>query len=224
MNKVAIYILIVLIFLGASRIFTSYSKFDKYIFNELSYSELFEGHSISIILQDAYQTGFIIKSNVHRYRVVRVFGQSEIITIRVTKEYFQKTLNYLGLSLFRRDEEGMENTVPVPPGSLFIGNTAYGDWGFHISGVRRWVFREVYQFLKEELLWGEFQPDEDFYHELQLHLINGKEFFGVNNEFGPKGMVTQSQLSLNWYRRRNKKFKIQDYIAALVKFPVMEEN
>ena len=128
MNKIAIYILLVLIFLTASRAFTPESQVTKYIFNESNYSNLFQGSPLTVILEDAHQVGFVIKNNIHRYRVIKVLEPTQIVTTRVSKEYFEKTLNYIGLSLFRRNETGIENTIPVPPGSLFIGHPSYGRW------------------------------------------------------------------------------------------------
>ena len=224
MNKLAIYILLILAFLGASRVFTPDSQLDSYIFNKLNYSEIFEGRPVTIILKDAYQVGFIIKSNIHRYRVVRVFGRSETVTVRVDKKYFQKTLGYIGLSLFRRNGEGVESMVPVPPGSLFIGDTAYGNWISHQKGDSHWFFFRHYQFLQNEFFWGDFQPDENFYRELNTYLKEGSVFTGLNNEFGSNGAITQSQLPLNWYKNRNRKYHLHDYIRDMITLPLLGIN
>lgn len=212
MNQLAIYILFVFIYLGVSRVVTPSSQVSQYVHNELNYSAIFSGAPVAVILEDAYRMGFVIKSNVHRYRVVRVFEGSKIVTVHVSSSYFQETLGYIGLSLFRRNGKGMENTTPLPPGSLFVGDLAYGSWDIDRDGIKRWAFFGAYRFLHNEFSWGDFRPDDLFYRELKTHLENGREFFGPNHEFGSEGSITRSQLPLNWYRGRDSKFSLRDYI------------
>ena len=221
MNKIAIYILLTLIFLTASRAVTPRSQVTKYIFNESNYSNLFQGSPLTVILEDAYQFGFIIKNNLHRYRVIRVFEPTQIVTTRVSKEYFKKTLEYIGLSLFRRNEKGVENTIPVPPGSLFIGHPGYGRWKLHKDGVKYWTFVSNHDSLQKKFLWGNFIPNNHFYRELNIHLKNKKKFLGPENEFGSKGPISQSQLPMKWYRNHNKKFSLNDHIKAIRKIPLI---
>ena len=238
MNKMAIYILLLLIFFWAMRGLTPEAKSKRYIFDESSYSAMLAKgeRPVTIILQDAYQNGVIIKSNIHSYRIVRIFGSSETISVRVAKKYFMKTLDYIGLSLFRRDDQGRESVMPAPPGSLFVGELAYGKWvaasgaasgsklGSGNIAKRHWVFFHPYQALKDEFFWGNFRPDESFYRGLKVHLEDGQVFFGPEREFGPKGSVTQSQLPLTWYKKRKKRVSLDDYIKALTRDPFAEVN
>ena len=224
MNKLAIYLLFVLIFLGISRGLSTGSNGNKYIFNEFDYPEVFQGQPITIILEDAYQTGFVVKSNIHRYRVIRVFEHSEVVILQVSKRYFQKTLGHIGLSLFRRDGKGVEDMVAAPPGALFMGDISYGSWDTDEDGVERWHFFSAYEYLENEFFWGEFRPDRDFHQKLKENLARKKTFFGPHGEFGSEGLISQRELPMNWYRNRNKKATLSDYVKALTIPPLLRMN
>lgn len=223
MNKIALYIFIVLIFLAAIRGFVPDFKSKSYIEDESSYLKIFKDAPVSAILLDAYEMGFILKSYIHSYRVFKVFERSRTITFRVSHDYFQKTLGYIGLSLFRRSEgeDDRGSTVPVPPGSLFVGKPSYGSWRYK-RGEREkvWVFYRRYRYFNQEFFWGDFLPNRDFYRALNRSLEENKVFRGLNNEFGSEGVLTQSRLSLNWYKNQNKKYSFGDYFNMLSKLPI----
>ena len=221
MNKIAIYIFFVLIFLAVMREFIPDFKAKSYITDESSYSYIFKGAPVSVILLDAYQIGFILKSNIHTYRIFRVFGHSETISLSVSSEFFQKTLGYIGLSVFHRNENSHENTTPIPPGSLFIGKIFYGSWRYKRAKERVvWVFHNHYKHFNREFFWGEFLPDKVFYQTLKKYLDEDKVFTGLSNEFGSEGFLTQSQLSGNWHKNQNRRYSLRDYLAILARVPM----
>ncbi len=224
MNKIALYILLILIFLGASRSFTPESKARQYIYDESNYSELFKGNPVSVVLLDAFRAGFAIKSNIHKYKVIRIFGGSEIVTLRVSRKYFRKTLPYIGLSLFRRDENNRESTLPLPPGSMFIADPGYGKWIWSKSGEKEWQFYRAYGSLKDKFHWGEWVPTYNFYRTMKIHIKEGVHYTGLNKEFGSDGELTRKMLPMTWYKSRNKRFAFKDYLETMTKIPFIRNN
>ena len=89
------------------------------------------------------------------------------------------------------------------------------------SGVKHWIFNKDFHSLQKKFLWNNFIPNHHFYRELNIHLKNKKEFFGPENEFGPKGPITQSQLPMKWYKNHNKKFSLSSHIKAIKKIPLI---
>lgn len=198
MNKFAAYILMILIYLGVSRSFSLTEKGLIYIKNERVLTNFFSGAPLSIILVNETQTGFFIKTYYQKYKVIYGFQQPYHITVRTTRAFWQSNLKNIGMSLFRRYEKNFEeSTIPMPPGFLFLGNRAYGRWVSHKSGSKVWRFHKAYRDYQglnfpNYFGWKGFTPTEDFYEKGLLHIQEGTPFYGLNNEFGKDGAVTQS--------------------------------
>lgn len=219
MNKFALYILLILIFLGASRSILPDKGTRLFIQDQSNYSGIFRGSPLSVILVDAYKVGFVIKSHIHKYKVLRYFQSSEYITIRVSKNYFDKTLPYIGMSVFRRYENGSEGSLILPPGTLLVGDTVFGKWVYKKNKGKVWQFYRAYKWIPPQLYWGEFQPTYRFYRQLKIHEEQGIPFIGPENEFGSTGTITSNQLNMQWFKSRNKKFSIKEYLDTLTKIP-----
>ena len=71
----------------------------------------------------------------------------------------------------------------MPPGTLFIGDLAYGKWQKNQKREKIWVFRRSYSHFPELLGWGNFKPNEKFYLKLVESQKKMKTFYGENNEF-----------------------------------------
>lgn len=219
MNKVALYILLILIFLGASRSILPDKGSSLFLQDSTNYSGIFSGSPLSVILLDAYKVGFAIKSHIHKYQVLRYFQNSEVITVRVSKKHFEETLPYIGMSLFRRAENGKESTLSMPPGSLLIGDSVFGRWTYRKDKGKVWSFYRAYRRLPTQLFWGDFIPSYRFYRQLKVHEEQGISFLGSDKEFGSEGSVSQKQLTMKWYKSRNKRFSFKEYLDTLTKIP-----
>ena len=226
MKKALLYVTFFLAFLVVSVQCAPGSGVKKYIVDKSSYSKVLSGGPLSAILQDVYRLGFIVKSNIHRYQVVRAFGPSEVITLRVSRKYFKQTLGFIGLSLFRRKSKQQEETTPLPPGSLFVGDLSYGHWARQSDGTKSWLFFGTYRHLREKFLWGSFKPNYAFYQSLRNHVEsrNVQAFLGPQNEFGSEGSITRAVLPLHWYKNRNQKLSLDDYIKAVMAIPLLGKN
>ncbi len=219
MNRIALYILLILVFLGASRSILPDKGNRLFIQDQSNYSGIFTGSPLSVILVDAYKVGFAIKGHLHKYKVLRYFQNSQYITIRVSKDYFDKTLPYIGMSVFRRYENGKESSLILPPGTLLLGDSVFGRWSYVKNQGRVWKFYRAYRKLPNQLYWGDFVPTYRFYRQLKVHEEQKIPFIGPNNEFGSDGLITSKELSMKWYKSRNRKFSFKEYLDTLTKIP-----
>lgn len=194
MHNISIYTLLVLVFLGLSKSFSKAERSTPFIKNERDFASIFTDSPISVIFYDSMQAGLIIKTNFHRYRVVHAFKKPMLTTVRVSDSFYEKTKPYLGLTLFSRDDDAGEISVtPLPPGGLFIGNTAYGHWHMDDSGERIWEFHRAYRHFYDLFGWGDFRPSIDFYERMKLSNLSGEPFMGVHGEFGTEGSISTSE-------------------------------
>lgn len=199
MNKISIFVLLILVYLGISKSFSPSEKRTAYLSNELVFNNYFTGEPVSVILLDSLSSGFLIKTYHHKYKIVHAFKIPEIITVRTSKKFWNENLENHGMSLFRRKERTLEtSTVIMPPGALFLGDPAYGTWELTNYGSKVWKFHRTYKNFPQIFGWGEFKPDLDFYQRMKIYQSNEKPFYGPKNEFGTQGTT-----------RIKKKIKIQ---------------
>ncbi|MDA9189761.1 hypothetical protein N9O57_02150 [bacterium] len=204
MNKIAIFIFLILVYLGLSKSFSPSEKKTLYISNERVYGNYFKNAPIEVVLIDAFQIGFLIKTYFHKYKVIHGFKHPEETIIRVSKRFFERNEHHIGMSLFRRSEvKDNESNIPMYPGYLFVGDPAYGRWTLHDSGQKYWKFYRAYRLFPEHLHWGDFRPSKKFHKEAELAYESTRTFFGLNNEFGTKGEISMAQL-------KRYEFKVDD--------------
>ena len=190
-KKFSIYVFLILNFLGISASFSPTEQGIKYLVNEKIFSNFFPQESTSLILSDYFETGFLIKSYYQKYRVIHGFKPPEEVIFRTSESFFEKNKKNLGMSLFRKTESDNKiSTIPMPPGTIYIGNRAYGYWRLFNSGARRWQFHRAYRHFSNILGWEKFKPSKKFFAKLKIYLENGSPFYGLNNEFGLNGSIT----------------------------------
>ena len=192
MRNLSLYIVLILIFLGLSKSFNISSKGTKYIYNETAYNGFFLGDPLSVILTERFETGFLIKTYYHRYLIVEGVNPPKFITVRTSQKHYQKYAKFVGLSIFRRTERGLsESKIPLPPGSLYVGNSTYGSWRRNRkSGEKQWEFHRAYKNFPLHFAWGDYRPSYPFYEKLQESVKFEQPFFGLNQEFGSSGEVS----------------------------------
>lgn len=218
MNKISLYFLLILVYLGLSKSFAPSEQATSYIANEHALQHSFSGSPISVILTDSFKTGFIIHTYFQRYKIVHVFKPAEEIYVRTSEKFWTEHLDYMGMSILRRGEKTSDpTTTPLPPGFLFIGDPAYGSWEYHDSGQKVWQFHNAYKGFPELLGWGDFLATEDFYQSGLLYLKNDRPYFGPNDEFGTHGKITQKVY--NWAPPNERSFRdtLNDFLETLKK-------
>ncbi len=108
--------------------------------------------SVSLILQDQYQTGVFFKTYIQRYLLIRSYKEAKVITVRTSNKFYTECQNKIGLSLFRITAYHQVSLTPLPAGFNFIGNPTLGKWNRSHSGDKRWIFYAAYQdFYKNHL-------------------------------------------------------------------------
>ena len=146
MNKIS-YIYSSYYFFGAIKSFSPNHKNIKFLKDKNSFAFLEKEAPISLILSRSFTRGTFIKSYLQSYKLIHGFKpkESKIITFRTTKNFWLKSKSLLGMSLFRRENKAKPgSTIPMPPGTLFIGDLAYGKWQKNQTGEEVWVFRRSY--------------------------------------------------------------------------------
>jgi len=195
MNKASLYIFLILIFLGLSKSFSPSIQGVIYINDEKDYPNIFHERPVSLILLDSFETGFLIKTYLQKYQIVHGFKPTEQILTKTSKKYWKRSKGFIGMSLFRRNEvEGKESLIPMPPGILFVGDPSFGLWKNEDSGQKIWKFHNAYKDFPKKFLWGNFQMTRFFYNKAIIFENNLKPFFGLKNEFGFAGFITQKNV------------------------------
>lgn len=201
MNRLSLFTLLVLVYLGLSKSFAPAERSTPYLVNDQVFASFFQGAPISVILTDRLQTGFLIKTYFLELRVVQGFKLPETMLVRTSHDFWKKNEPNLGMSLFRRyEKDGKTSTTPQPAGTIFLGDPAYGSWQLAHSGSREWHFYNAYKYFPEYLGWGEYRPTETFWNTLKLYSTNEEVFYGEQNEFGTNGKVTSSVFKSRVYK------------------------
>jgi len=196
MKILSLYVLLIMLFLGLSKGFSPSELKTKYILNERVFANYFAGGPLSMILLDSFQAGFLIKTYFQRFKMVHGFKHPEMVVVRTSPEFWKKNLKNRGMSLFRRSElNEFESVVPMPPGTIYIGDPAYGYWEMLDSGMQFWRFHRAYRHFPKLFYWGEFRPSYEFFEKLEIYLKNSKPFYGLDKEFGTDGKVTIENLT-----------------------------
>ncbi len=220
MNKLSLYVLLILLFLGLSKSFSLSSQQTVFVPNINVLPSLKNGAPISLILVDMYDAGFLIKTYYLKFKVIHGFKSAETLVVRTHVKFWEENKNNIGMSLFRRHErDEKESTVPLPPGSIFIGNQAFGSWKYHDSGKKIWQFHKVYRHFPKSFNWQEFRPSYDFYQSLKVHEENSTAFYGLANEFGTAGTVTEKMSMGSLSKRTKETISIYNYFTTYFKLP-----
>jgi hypothetical protein len=125
-----------------------------------------------------------------------------------------------GMSLFRRHElQDKISLTPMPPGTLYIGDPAYGRWQYSDSGDRVWRFHNAYRDMPENFGWDQWIPNYDFFKASSLAENTGNAFFGLQNEFGTEGKVSKKSFPMPLYNTRRDKSDWNQHIKGFFKVP-----
>ena len=221
----SLYILVIFSFLGLSKSFSLHEKKNSFVKNKQSLSRLLKGKPLSVISVDSFKTGLMIKSYYlkvivifpsHRY-LLRSYVETRII--RVSKQYYGENIGHIGMSIFRRSDKKNvgESSIPMPPGSLYIGDTSYGKWVEHASGKKIWTFHKDYEHFPEWFRWDDFRPDVEFFRVLKMHMENQRPFYGLQKKFGTNKLMAVQQQKNSYLNETIS--KVKEYFGRLVFIP-----
>jgi len=225
MNRFSLYILLVLVYLGIAKSYAPQDVGTVYLENEKTFSSFFPGAPVTVILQDSFEKGFLIKTYYHRYLVFDVFTGPENIIVRTSKSFWKKNLDNQGLSLFsRRESDFSEILIPTVPGLIFIGDPSYGQWEYNEKNQNTWIFHRPYRHFPTVLYWGNFRPTESLYREMQSFVAEGIVFKGPHSEFGTKGLITQDVLKDYHGKLQKIQIKFWEHFKTLWTVPIVKGN
>lgn len=203
MYKFFLYTVLVILYLGLAKALSPTEHGVQYLQNERSFSKLIKVEPATVILMDTHATGFLIKTYYQKYRVISGYDNVEELIVRTSKEFAKKNMAHIGLSLYRRTGEA-EEFLPLPPGSLYIGNREFGDWKTNKKGLTYWKFNKVFKNFPKYLGWGKFKPDMDFFQQMRSYSSLNQAYYGPHHEFGPHGKITQMSFP-NFFREERLK-------------------
>ncbi len=216
MYKFFLYTVLIILYLGLAKALSPSEHGVQYLQNERGFSKLIKGNQSTIILVDTHATGFLIKTYYQKYRVISGYDSVEELIVRTSKEFAKKNLYHIGLSLYRKSDDA-EEFLPLPPGSLYIGNREFGDWKTNKKGIARWKFNKVFKNFPKYLGWGKFRPDIEFYQQMRSSVSLNKPFYGIHNEFGPNGKVTRESFPHFFREERMKKVDMKTLLIEYFK-------
>lgn len=216
MYKFFLYTMLMIIYLGLAKTLSPSEIGVHYLQNERSFSKLVKGNLATVILVDTHATGFLIKTFYQKYRVISGYDNVEELIVRTSKEFARKNMVNIGLSLYRKIDN-TEEFLPLPPGSIYIGNLEFGEWKENKKGHIKWRFNKSFKNFPRYLGWGNFRPDEEFYTELRSSISLNKPFFGTHNEFGPNGKITRKNFPHFFKDERMKKVELKTLLFEYLK-------
>ena len=208
--------MLIIIYLGLAKALSPSEIGVHYLQNERGFSKLIKGQFSTVILVDTHATGFLIKTYYQKYRVISGYDTVEELIVRTSKEFAKKNMKNIGLSLYRITDD-KEEFLPVPPGSLYIGNREFGEWKENKKGHVRWRFNKSFKNFPRYLGWGKFRPDETFFQELRSHVSLNQPFYGSHTEFGPEGKVTRENFPHFFKDERMKKVELKTLLIEYFK-------
>jgi hypothetical protein len=216
MYKFFLYTMLIIFYLGLAKALSPSEIGVQYLQNERGFSKIVKGPLATVILVDTHATGFLIKTYYQKFRIISGYDTVEELIVRTSKEYAKKNLPNIGLSLYRKTDTADE-FLPLPPGSLYIGNREFGDWKKNKKGEVRWRFNKAFKNFPRYLGWGRFRPDENFFQEMRSSTALGRPFYGPKNEFGPQGKITRENFPHFFKDERMKKVEMKTLLLEYLK-------
>ena len=216
MYKFFLYSMLIITYLGLAKALSPSEIGVHYLQNEKGFAKLIEAPIATVILVDTHATGFLIKTYYQKYRVISGYENVEELIVRTSKEFAKKNLPHIGLSIYRRTDN-KEEFVPVPPGSIYIGDNEFGEWKKAKKDEKVWIFKKSFKNFPRYLGWGEFRPDENFYREMKMHVSMNKPYFGPQNEFGPQGKITRENFPQFFKDDKMRKVELKTLLIEYLK-------
>lgn len=216
-NKIVLYIIVILLYLGLAKSFSPSEFGINYVLNNQSLAKMVKGGPVTVILSDMHSTGFLIKTYYHKYKVVYGFQSVEELIVRTSGKFMERHRNHLGMSIFRRLENDQEEFVALPPGSLFIGDRSFGEWILDNSGEKVWRFYRPYRNIPNYLGWKDFKATYKLYQKISLYRNQQKDFFGLQKEFGVNGVVTKKSFPSFYERQQPEEINFKKFILDYFK-------
>jgi len=208
--------MLIVLYFGLAKTLSPSELGVQYLQNEKSFHKIIKSNQATVILIDAHQTGFLMKTHYLKFRVISGYDNVDELIVRTNREFFRKNQAFIGLSIYRRHDDSEEFT-PIPPGSLHIGNPEFGEWKVAKNGRLVWKFNKPLKNLPRYLGWGDFMPDMDFFQQLKVKQSLGEAYYGPNNQFGTNGFITKNEFPQFFKEERLKKVEMKTLLMEYFK-------
>lgn len=205
MNRKLSYLLLFVFIIGCGRNFYK-SPVDQLIV------QMDSEPTFSILLYDMDVEGSFFKTYKHRYKIITtgVDGPEVAVTdwIEVDENYFWKNEENLGMELVSKNEDGVINKVPSPPGyGNYVGNEKYGQW-VHRDGGSFWEFYGKWAMLNT--VFNLMSPvNYRGYMDYRDNYRGYRPYYGSRDRSGRYSYGTRSnhsrQANPNFFERRQQK-------------------
>jgi hypothetical protein len=167
MGKGIVYFIVVCSYILLSKSFGPGNSSLPYLRRSKDIEKIIPRLPAEAILIETLTKGFLIKTHYQRYKII--FGHQPPVEtlVRSRRSFAEYSEKFKGLSLFRKDKDDMAaETLPMPPGTLFIDNRQFGRW-ITKDKQRHWVFYRPYQHLIRDLNWEDFLVTRTFFRKTQ---------------------------------------------------------
>lgn len=156
----------------------------------------------SVILEDMRVDGNFTKDYYHQYKVVigqQLPGRDEIQMRervlddeRVSKEFYRRHADHLGMVLLSKTQNSDVNTVPQPAQYRYVGDNRYGQWRSNGSGGSFWEFYGKYALLSHVFGSRDRTIGRGEYDSFRTARSAGRTYYGPSKQYGTNGSVTKT--------------------------------
>jgi len=206
MKIFSLLFIFILIACSSGRSFTK-SPVDTYI-RDLSSEKTF-----TIVLHDLDVDGSFFKTYKHQYKIITEPNGEPKVAIskwfEVSKEFFFKHENDLGMELASKDSLGKLHKNVAPAGfSNYVGNRRYGQWS-NGNGGGFWSFYGKYAMMSSmfNMMSG---PRYSYYNDYNRNYRNSRSYYGPksggSSYYGTYGKHTQKSRP-NFFKRKASKIR-----------------
>ncbi|MCZ6899781.1 MAG: hypothetical protein O7F74_06055 [Bacteroidetes bacterium] len=175
-------------------------KFTKSPVDELA-KDMTQTPSFSIILYDMDTEGIFFPTYRHQYRIIKEDKgrpPEEEITgwYEVSKDFFGKNENNMGMEIVSKNAEGKISKVAAPPGySNYVGNQRYGSWQTHSGGHSFWAFYGQYAFMSSMFNMMTYPARRSYYNTYRSGYGAGRSYYGPRTTGGGSYYGTNSDFN-----------------------------
>ena len=189
MNKLVMHIFLILVYVGFSKSFSPTETDSIFIKNDKVFTSIFPKKPIAVILVKQFESGIFIKTYSQVYKIYDGGHQVKNKIVRVSKEFYLANQQNLGMAIYQHSDFFPPIVLPLPPGSMFIDDSTYGEWVKH-EHQHRWVFKRNFQNLIKDFGLENFSLSKQFFLTMREHIKIKVPFYGLYNEFGTNGTHT----------------------------------
>lgn len=165
----------------------------------------------SIILHDMDVDGTFAKVYKHQYRIITNKDSLPVESVtewmEVSKDYFWKNEDNMGMEIASKTEDGKINKVASPPGyNNYVGNQRYGYW-HNSNGNSFWTFYGQYAFMSHMLSMTNRPVYQRDYRDYRGGYYGSKPYYGGSSTAPKYGTNSahNRKANPNFFERRASK-------------------